>query len=232
MRVRGGWKGQAALVLRALTGDLVSLWKLFWCWHKVLRKEGRWNKWHNILTTLWVWTVRRCGVMRIFTQILHTDPPCTLIYLESDNLNPNLAPSSELMVSPGRSGSGIIFLLRSAKEMRLLWGKEEGGVTLSTARLLTSAGAGGQMPPLLLPRWQSWSQHYLASLPRPSVHICRENICGAELRVLGAGWDHQEVMGSEARLSNCYETARLNIQLQSLLSNDPGGSNETTTAWL
>ena len=40
--------------------------------------------------------------------------------------------------------------------------------------------------------------------------------------MLGAGWDHQEVMGSEARLSNCYETARLNSQLQSSLSNDPG----------
>ena len=50
--------------------------------------------------------------------------------------------------------------------------------------------------------------------------------------MLGAGWDHQEVMGSEDWLSNCYETARLNSQLQSLVSNDPGGSNETTTAWL
>ena len=119
MRVRGGWKGQAALVLGALTDWRLGLWKLFWCWHKVLRKEGRWNKWHNILTTLWVWTMRRSGVMRIWTQIRPT-----LIYLESDNLNPNLAPSSELMVSPERSGSGIIFLLRSAKEMRLLWGKQ------------------------------------------------------------------------------------------------------------
>ena len=44
-----------------------------------------------------VWTTD-CEVMRIFTQILcsaRVRP--NLIYLESDNLNPNLAPSS---VSP------------------------------------------------------------------------------------------------------------------------------------
>ena len=45
-------------------------------------------------------------------------PPHFHLSVESDNLNPDLAPSSvSLETTVPRSGSGIIFLLRSGEEM-------------------------------------------------------------------------------------------------------------------
>ena len=128
-----------------------------------------------------VWT--ESEEMRIFTQ-QRIRP--TFIYLESDNLAPDL--TGDQCTGLLRSGSRIIFLLRSGKEMR------RGGCH-DIQCLVTSPWPGGRCP-------ASWLTGLVTTLPSPSpapslagIHICRENICGTE-RELGAGWDHQEVMAS------------------------------------
>ena len=221
MRVRGGWKGQAALVLRALTGDLVS--GNFSdvdtkCWEKkgdeindtTFSPHSGCGLWGD--AGWWEYLPRSARLSFIWKVTIWT-----LTSLRAQSW----------WCHPRDRDQELSFYCGQRRKWGCCEGSREGGGRCHAIH--------SQAPDLCIcphPRWQSWSQHYLASLPRPSVHICRENICGAELGVLGAGWDHQEVMGSEDWLSNCYETARLNSQLQSLLSNDPGGGNETTTAWL
>ena len=106
-----------------------------------------------------------------------------------------LCPHSELDVTRDQctgpsSGSGIIFLLRSGKEMR------RGGCHDIQCQDWPQLGADAS---LQSPDWQGWSQYCPHPLPPPPSHwlgsIFVEKTF-AELRELGAGWDHQEVMGS------------------------------------
>ena len=88
-----------------------------------------------------------------------------------------LCPHSELDVTRDQctgssSGSGIIFLLRSGKEMR------RGGCHDIQCQDWPQLGADAS---LQSPDWQGWSQYYpLPPPPSHWLHICRENICWAQ----------------------------------------------------
>ena len=109
-----------------------------------------------------------------------------------------LCPHSELDVTRDQctgpsSGSGIIFLLRSGKEMR------RGGCHDIQCQDWSQAPdlSWGQMPVSSL--LTDKADHNIAltlCLPRPVTGSIFVEKTFAELRELGAGWDHQEVMGS------------------------------------
>ena len=179
-----------------MVGSL-GLWKLLWCWHKVLRKEGRWNKWQSQLTTRSgdsVWCVGLPGYEKCLPR---SSAPLSFIRGKWQfEPWPRAEPSvtGDQCTVP-RSGSGIIFLLRSGEEMvvrcagcerchdtqrqapDLLWDTESPASSWQSPYARETV----RHPPPDRADHNTHSPSHSPASPSPvGIHSCRENICGTE----------------------------------------------------